>query len=89
MSSATETAKSYLASAQVASQPHVDQAKVTLAHSIESAKDYLGGEHKPAGSSGIPPPTAPLESGPHTTNTPYPSTTKNTLIGENEKKKGI
>ncbi|KAF9460094.1 hypothetical protein BDZ94DRAFT_1266655 [Collybia nuda] len=81
--SAIGTTKEYLASAQEMAKPHVENAKGI-------AQGYLGTagtqpiKNPPASSTGIPATSAPLESGPHTVNTPYSSTnTTNAKVGEN------
>ncbi|RDB28669.1 hypothetical protein Hypma_015787 [Hypsizygus marmoreus] len=77
---AVETAKQYLASAQEVAHPHIEHAK-------DTAQGYLGiaetqpTSQTPASSTGIPATSAVLESGPHTVDTPYPSTT--TTAGTN------
>jgi len=74
-----ETTKEYLTAAQRTVQPHVDSAK-------GAAQGYLGTAgvpgNSPVPSKDIPATSAPLESGPHSVNTPYPSTMAATNIGQ-------
>ncbi|PCH33986.1 hypothetical protein WOLCODRAFT_148048 [Wolfiporia cocos MD-104 SS10] len=72
-SSAYQTGKEYLASAQTAVQPQVDK-----------AKDFIGGSNIPSQPNATPASTAPLESGQHTVSSPYPATTtgQSVRVGE-------
>lgn len=86
---ALATGKEYLDSAQTAAQPHIERAVEAAQPHInrvsEAASNYMnnvGGETDTSSSvpPKIPATSAPLESGPHTVETPYPSTT--TKVGE-------
>ncbi|TFY83543.1 hypothetical protein EWM64_g455 [Hericium alpestre] len=99
------SAQQYASSAQQAAQPHIETARASLQSGFEQAKEsaqeYLGSAtgkaHGPSG--GIPPTSAPLESGPHIIGTPYPPTTTTSgsdasaksptarSVAENEQKK--
>ncbi|KAH9937296.1 uncharacterized protein B0H18DRAFT_969977 [Fomitopsis serialis] len=75
---AFETGKDYLASAQTAAQPHIEQAKTYVAGTTGTSGSATG---KP---DGVPSSTAPLESGPHVVGNPYPATSgaQTTKVGE-------
>jgi hypothetical protein len=82
-----EATKEYLTAAQETVQPHIESAKGV-------AQGYLGTAgtqgvevqgKSPVPSKDIPATSAPLESGPHSVDTPYPSTTAATNIGQNRK----
>ncbi|KAJ3721698.1 hypothetical protein C8R42DRAFT_668224 [Lentinula raphanica] len=86
---ALETGKEYLASAQTTAQPHIDRAVKAAQPHIEkvseAASNYINNVNGETDMSTSVPPkipatSAPLESGPHTVGTPYPSTT--TKVGE-------
>ena len=67
-SSALSTGQEYLSSAAAAVQPHVEKARTMVAGS-------MGGPRQTASQ------TAPLESGPHVVDNPYPET-KPSHVGE-------
>jgi len=78
---AANTASSYLASAKEVAQPHIDRAVAAAQNMLGSAgtqgaqlKDMPASPAAPA-AEGIPTTSAPLESGPHKVDTPYPTTT--------------
>ncbi|THV07551.1 hypothetical protein K435DRAFT_788459 [Dendrothele bispora CBS 962.96] len=83
---ALETTKGYLATAQQTVQPHIEKG-------VNVASNYIGSLQQQANpntgtgakDSDIPATSAPLESGPHTVGTPYPSTTTTagTNVGQN------
>lgn len=68
--SALQTGKEYLASAQTAAQPHIEQAKTYVTGSVQAGADGTA-VGKP---DNVPASTAPLESGPHIIGSPYPAT---------------
>ncbi|KAI0727801.1 hypothetical protein C8Q72DRAFT_795635 [Fomitopsis betulina] len=78
--SALQTGKDYLASAQTAAQPHIEQAKTYVAGSVQTGANGTA-TGKPGS---VPTSTAPLESGPHVVGDPYPVTVgvQTTKIGE-------
>ncbi|KAJ8516131.1 hypothetical protein ONZ45_g6522 [Pleurotus djamor] len=86
-STIVDAAKDFLASSnnvsiQDSAQPHINKARELAGRVIEGAgagPDVA----PPASSTGIPATSAPLESGPHTMSTPYPSTT--TTVGSGVK----
>lgn len=73
--SALETTKEYLATAQETAKPHIENAKGVAQGFLGTAgmqvSDTLGKPSVP--SKDIPATSAPLESGSHSINTPYPS----------------
>lgn len=78
-SSALQTGKEYLASAQTVAQPHIDKAKTMLSGTAtwnDSAASSRPSE--------VPASTAPFESGSQVVGNPYPATTtgQNTKVGE-------
>ncbi|KAJ4485847.1 hypothetical protein J3R30DRAFT_3281511, partial [Lentinula aciculospora] len=84
---AVATGSEYLSSAQSAAQPHIERAVEAAQPHInkvsEAASNYMNnvsGETDRSNSvlAMIPATSAPLESGPHTVGTPYPSTTTKT-----------
>ncbi|KAF9074794.1 hypothetical protein BDP27DRAFT_1315978 [Rhodocollybia butyracea] len=70
---ALQTGKEYIASAQTAAQPHIDRGLYMGNISGQTDPESMVPKK-------IPSTSAPLESGPHTVGTPYPSTT--TKVGE-------
>ncbi|KZT30837.1 hypothetical protein NEOLEDRAFT_1126473 [Neolentinus lepideus HHB14362 ss-1] len=92
---ALATGKQYFQTVSATAQPHVDAAKAAaqphIDKALETASGYVGAAQSKVGSAtstdtGIPSTSAPLESGPHTVGTPYPSTT--TTQGSDELAKG-
>ena len=73
--------------AAAAAQPHIDRVAAAAQPHIDKATGYAQGalapskDTAPASSTGIPATSAPLESGPHTVGTTYPSTTTTTGAG--------
>lgn len=90
--SAVAAAQSALAQAQALAQPHVQNAQAkaqpVVDSILEKAQTYVGGAA--SSPSAVPSHTAPLESGPHSTSTPYPAETGGAVnaskIAENEKR---
>ncbi|KAF8898996.1 hypothetical protein BD779DRAFT_1486553 [Infundibulicybe gibba] len=83
------TTKEYLSTAQQIAQPHIENAKGVAQGYLGTAgtQGMNGTGTTPASSTGIPATSAPLESGPHSVNTPYPpttTTTTGTKIAQNE-----
>ncbi|KAG5634180.1 hypothetical protein DXG03_006069, partial [Asterophora parasitica] len=85
LASAHETAKPHIAAAHEAVKPHIEHLKGNAQGVFGTAGTQGAPIQPPASSTGIPATSAPLESGPHTTDTPYPSKTetKGTQIGQN------
>lgn len=89
---AVAAAQSALAQAQALAQPHVElaqaKAQPVVDSILEKAQTYVGGST--SSPSAVPSHTAPLESGPHSTSTPYPAETGGAVnaskIAENEKR---
>lgn len=67
-------AQPHIEHAKEAAQPHIEHAK-GAAQGLMGTAGTQGGILKPASEQHVPASSAPLESGPHTIDTPYPSKT--------------
>ena len=68
----SEAAHPHIEHAKEAAQPHIEHAKGT-AQGFMGTAGTQGGNLKPASEQHVPASSAPLESGPHTVDTPYPT----------------
>lgn len=76
LQSAAGVVQSGLSSASQAAQPHIE----TAVASAQNALGMTSVPKEPSNKDQIPATSAPLESGPHTITTPYPSTTTEPLV---------